>query len=153
MSLNYCHTSMTNINIPTTFTACALGTWGTDCLQNCSCVTEHESSPCNAVDGTCNCLPGYTGMDCNGSKFTHHEYYQNKVMNWCYSVQLRQHPGTRRDPKCCCHLLQGNRLLVLQPLLWQVLLAHLAFFCFRLAHPLLMWHLQVYRSTSSSHKL
>ncbi len=47
---------------------CTPGTWGTDCLQNCTCLTEHQSSPCDVVNGTCHCLPGYTGIECQQSK-------------------------------------------------------------------------------------
>ena len=28
-------------------------------------MAERESSPCSHVDGTCNCLPGYTGPSCD----------------------------------------------------------------------------------------
>lgn len=53
---------------------CTPGTWGAGCLQNCTCVTEHQSSPCDALDGTCHCLPGYTGVDCEqGESDSHNE--------------------------------------------------------------------------------
>lgn len=45
-------------------TACPANTWGSGCLQNCSCLAERESRPCDIVNGTCYCLPGYTGATC-----------------------------------------------------------------------------------------
>ena len=44
--------------------ACPGGNYGAGCLQNCTCVSEQESSPCDHVDGTCHCLPGYNGSSC-----------------------------------------------------------------------------------------
>ena len=44
--------------------ACPGGMYGAGCLQNCTCVVEHGSSPCDNVDGTCHCLPGYNGSSC-----------------------------------------------------------------------------------------
>ena len=44
--------------------ACPAGSYGTDCLQNCTCVPEQESTPCDHIDGTCHCLPGYNGSTC-----------------------------------------------------------------------------------------
>ena len=46
------------------YLACPIGTFGEGCSQNCTCLAEHESSPCEHVDGTCHCLPGYTGSSC-----------------------------------------------------------------------------------------
>ena len=43
---------------------CPQGSYGQDCSQNCTCVAEQESSPCNHVDGMCHCLPGYNGSSC-----------------------------------------------------------------------------------------
>ena len=48
--------------------ACPAGSYGTGCLQNCTCVSEQESSPCDHVDGTCYCLPGYNGSFCELGK-------------------------------------------------------------------------------------
>ena len=48
--------------------ACPAGSYGTGCLQNCTCVSEQESSPCDYVDGTCYCLPGYNGSFCELGK-------------------------------------------------------------------------------------
>lgn len=45
-------------------TSCPIGSFGTNCAQNCTCLSERESSPCNHVDGTCNCLPGYIRSTC-----------------------------------------------------------------------------------------
>ena len=43
---------------------CPAGSYGADCIGNCTCVAEQESSPCDHVDGTCHCLPGYNGSSC-----------------------------------------------------------------------------------------
>lgn len=44
---------------------CPDGTFGTFCLEMCSCITERVGSPqCDIVNGTCNCLPGYFGVSC-----------------------------------------------------------------------------------------
>ena len=48
--------------------ACPVGSFGAGCEQNCTCVPEQESSPCDNVDGTCSCLPGYTGPSCDQGK-------------------------------------------------------------------------------------
>ena len=48
--------------------ACPAGSYGTDCLQNCTCVLQQESSPCDHIDGTCHCLPGYNGSSCELGK-------------------------------------------------------------------------------------
>ena len=47
-----------------TILVCPAGSYGAGCLQNCTCVAEQESSPCDHIDGTCHCLPGYNGSSC-----------------------------------------------------------------------------------------
>ena len=62
---------------------CPPDTYGAGCQQNCSCT--HESSPCNAVDGTCNCLPGYTGVACeigNPSSIIQTSFCRIKEINY-----------------------------------------------------------------------
>lgn len=56
--------------------ACHRGTFGVGCLQSCTCVVEHESSPCDHVTGECHCLPGYNGSSCEaGINLPMHESY------------------------------------------------------------------------------
>ena len=47
------------------FLACLNGTYGPNCLRMCMCSPDHESSPCDRIDGTCYCEPGYTGRFCD----------------------------------------------------------------------------------------
>ncbi len=51
------------------YAACPIGRFGVTCAQNCSCLAGFESSPCDHVDGTCHCLPGYTGPACELSMY------------------------------------------------------------------------------------
>ena len=37
--------------------------YGTDCMGKCSCVMNQTSS-CSAINGACNCLPGFEGYTC-----------------------------------------------------------------------------------------
>ena len=55
---------LTNSLLVCTHTECPAGTFGAGCQSNCTCVAEHESSPCDHVDGTCHCRPGYNGSSC-----------------------------------------------------------------------------------------
>lgn len=56
----------TCIFIPIPITECELGTFGYDCMNNCS---DHclNNSPCNKETGHCDggCNLGYTNGDCN----------------------------------------------------------------------------------------
>ena len=52
---------MTNID-----KGCPGGTFGTNCLERCSCRAGRVASPpCDTVNGRCNCLPGYSGTSCD----------------------------------------------------------------------------------------
>ena len=65
---------------------CPAGSYGTGCLQNCTCVPEQESSPCDHVDGTCHCLPGYNGSSCELGSATPKANYTvctNFKLCWC----------------------------------------------------------------------
>ena len=48
------------------FTACADGYWGTGCSQLCNC--KDATSICNATFGCEECLPGWTGGNCDQDK-------------------------------------------------------------------------------------
>ena len=45
-------------------TACAQGTFGTDCQSSCTCNVEHTAS-CDHVSGSCICKPGWQGATCS----------------------------------------------------------------------------------------
>ena len=44
---------------------CPAGWYGDQCKQQCQC--ENEAT-CDSVDGSCDCVPGYTGRLCQNSK-------------------------------------------------------------------------------------
>ena len=50
--------------------ACPAGMYGVNCLEACNCRTVAVYwPPCNHMNGTCHCLPGYTGLSCeNGTR-------------------------------------------------------------------------------------
>ena len=83
-----------------TLAACTLGTFGAGCLQNCTCVPEQESSPCDIVDGACNCLPGYTGSACESGEQHEqfYDYYENARVNhasvYINTLHTCQYDGT-----------------------------------------------------------
>lgn len=58
-----------------TFLECDNGTYGLNCVKNCSgqCL---NNSPCNKQTGKCNkgCNPGYTNGDCSKGKITNESY-------------------------------------------------------------------------------
>lgn len=58
-------------SISTTVTECIDGTYGYNCINNCSghCLGDY---PCNKQTGHCDrgCNPGYTNMDCSKGRFT-----------------------------------------------------------------------------------
>ena len=71
------------------YTECPAGSYGSGCLQNCTCVPEQESSPCDHIDGTCHCLPGYNGSNCELGSPTHKATCHVKVstnLNCVYRV-------------------------------------------------------------------
>jgi Notch-like protein len=43
---------------------CPDGTFGNDCLQNCTCAVGSTLS-CDTVTGACNCKSGWTGSQCS----------------------------------------------------------------------------------------
>jgi hypothetical protein len=45
------------------YLACVGAVWGFNCAIDCLCVPENTAS-CNNVDGSCTCLPGWEGSDC-----------------------------------------------------------------------------------------
>lgn len=51
---------------------CNFGTFGTDCINNCS-THCFENSTCNRKTGKCDmgCSPGYNDEKCSKSKFNH----------------------------------------------------------------------------------
>ncbi|XP_059160482.1 uncharacterized protein LOC131944017 [Physella acuta] len=44
--------------------ACAEGSWGTECSNNCSC-SVLGTSTCDKVSGTCQCKSGWSGTNCD----------------------------------------------------------------------------------------
>lgn len=54
-----------------TVVECHYGTYGYNCVNNCSGHCRNDT-PCNKQTGVCDkgCNPGYTGLDCKGSKLT-----------------------------------------------------------------------------------
>lgn len=47
------------------FPDCPDGTFGDGCLETCACMDGRVDTPeCDNINGTCNCLPGYTGIEC-----------------------------------------------------------------------------------------
>ena len=44
------------------FTACASGTHGQDCSQNCTC---QNGAQCDPISGHCTCRPGWQGLSCD----------------------------------------------------------------------------------------
>ena len=46
--------------------ACTTNTFGQDCTQQCQC---QNGASCNAVNGSCTCTAGYTGVNCEVGKF------------------------------------------------------------------------------------
>ena len=44
--------------------ACPTNTYGTNCLQQCSC---KNNATCSRIDGTCDCTAGWTGKSCDQS--------------------------------------------------------------------------------------
>lgn len=63
-STNYCVVILTT---PYTFLiiVCPDGLYGIDCMEICSCEPGQVDSPsCDHINGTCNCLPGFIGTEC-----------------------------------------------------------------------------------------
>ena len=51
------------------YSECPDGTYGQDCMEICMCIDGSVSIPeCDIVTGRCNCLPQYTGINCEGIK-------------------------------------------------------------------------------------
>ncbi|KAH9494804.1 hypothetical protein Btru_017810 [Bulinus truncatus] len=44
--------------------SCQNWTYGSDCLRQCSC-SFNTTSVCHSVNGSCQCMPGWTGPDCS----------------------------------------------------------------------------------------
>ncbi|KAL2300700.1 hypothetical protein Nmel_013585 [Mimus melanotis] len=44
------------------FSVCPSGKFGKDCAEVCQCT---ENGTCNPIDGSCQCFPGWIGMDCS----------------------------------------------------------------------------------------
>ena len=45
--------------------ACSPNEFGQGCIQQCQC---RNGALCNAVNGSCTCTAGYTGVNCNSGK-------------------------------------------------------------------------------------
>ena len=48
--------------------ACANGTYGVDCKENCTCNTNHSSS-CDIVTGSCSCQSGFQLPNCDTGRY------------------------------------------------------------------------------------
>lgn len=86
MGLKIYNESLTN-------TECENGTYGYDCVNNCSghCL---NNSPCNKQTGHCDggCNPGYTYKDCNKSKITDRSININDMNKFIFlSLMIYMH--------------------------------------------------------------
>jgi hypothetical protein len=72
------------------FVACMEGNWGSNCEENCSCITDNTMN-CNKTDGMCNCKTGWEGTSC--------ETDINECLNANKSSQLCTHLSLIRSKK------------------------------------------------------
>lgn len=49
------------------FTECPNMKFGDNCTNTCTCKQDNTLT-CNHVNGVCNCMPGYTGDQCQNGK-------------------------------------------------------------------------------------